>query len=155
MALVSADVNVETEGSIRLFGFSANAADTYFRGAIVWVDTGGGVNAGTMATGDFPIGVCLKRQVIATAGDEVEVCIDGVIGLPTALAVTDEGFTLGFDASGTITDNIADAVLLSGLTLADDDTILGRLLRVRSGLGYIHIGQATGMKFNAAQDSFW
>ncbi len=153
MALVSADVNVETIGPIASMGFSANAADTYFRGAIVWIDTGGGAQVGTMGAGDVPLGISLKNQVIATAGDEVEVCIAGLVGLPTALAATDEGGRIGFDA-GTITDNIADAVMISGLTIADNDVILGRLLRVRNSLGFIQIGSETGGIFIAAQDAF-
>ncbi len=153
MAAMSADVNVETQGNIETFGFSANAADTFFRGAVVWIDTGGGAQA-TAAAGDVPVGIILKNQVIASAGDEVEVMIRGLVGLPTSLAVTDEGGRIGFDA-GTLTDNVdADAVMISGLTLADNDVILGRLLRVRNSLGFIQIGSETGGIFIAAQDAF-
>jgi hypothetical protein len=153
MAALSADLNVETVGNIETFTFSANAADTFYRGAVVWVDTGGGAQA-TAAAGDVPVGICLKNQVIAAAGDPVEVCIRGLVGLPTALAVTDEGGRIGYDVGTAITDNVADAVMLSGITLADNDVVLGKLLRVWNSKGYIQIGSTTGSIFIAAQDAF-
>jgi len=153
MAAMTADVNVETIGNIVTMTYSANAADTFYRGACVWIDTGGGAQC-TAAAGDVPIGISLKNQVIAAIGDPVEVMIQGIVALPTGLAVTDEGGRIGFDA-GTLTDNVnADAVMLSGLTLADNDVILGKLVRVWNSKGYIQLGSITGGIFIAAQDSF-
>jgi len=154
MAARTANANLITVGAITTMGFSANAADTFFAGAVVWADTGGGAQV-TAAAADSPIGICPFNQVIATAADEVQVIVAGVIGIPQAtLTAADEGRLLGFDA-GTLTDNFEDAVTLSGLTLADNDCVLGKALRYKSGRMFIQIGTNTGGLFLAAQDVFW
>ena len=132
--------------------FSANAADTFYRGAVVFVDTAGGVQV-TAAAGDRCKGVVLKQQVIAAVGDQVEVMIRGIVAFPAKAAVVaaDEGSNMLLDASATLTDNIADACFDSNeaLTEAANDTVLGRIERVTSSQMFIHLGSQTGGLFDA------
>lgn len=152
MAVMSADKNVETVGAIVTMTFAA-VADTYYQGAIVHALEAGNATCAPVATSS-PIGVCLKQQVVATTGDPLEVMVSGIVALPTGLAITDENGLIGYDADTSITDNIADAVMLKGLTLANDDCIIGMLIRVWNSKGYIKLGSMTGARFLAAQDAW-
>ncbi len=154
MAARTTNATLITVGAITTMGFSANAADTYFSGAVVWADTGGGAQV-TAAAGDKPIGLCPFNQVIAAAGDEVQVITTGIVGIPqSTLTAADELSLIGYDA-GTLNDNFEDAVNLSGLTLADNDAILGKALRYKNGRLFVQLGTNTGLIFLAAQDVFW
>ena len=153
MANLAADINIDTFGPVTEVPFSANAAATYYRGAIAFVDTAGGVQVGTQGIGDRPIGVVLRQQVIAAIADQVEVCIAGVVAFPVSsqLAAADEGNIVFFDSSGTLTDNIDDAIFDSTdqEAPAANDCIVGKLLRVTSTQMFIQFGSITGQRLDA------
>lgn len=157
MAVLAADINVAAVGVPRIAGgFSANAADTYFKGSIVWIDTGGGVQV-TAAAGDRVLGVSTKNQVIAAVGDPVEVAVDGLFwfySVPSGIAAADEGAFLLFDADGTLSDNIADTDSTEAITEAANDCIVGRLLKVETGRMLVHIGNRTGALYDATAAAF-
>lgn len=152
MASLAADVNVSVLGVPVYGGFSCNAADTFYQGAIVYIDTGGGCQV-TWATGDRPLGICTKQQVTTAASEIVEVLIDGYVWLPvgTAIAAADEGDYLIADVSATPTDNPADMVgygdTVASDVLADNDAVVGRILRVTATQMLVRIGPETGMLF--------
>lgn len=146
MAALANDINISTYGTaVITVPLSANAADTYYRGAVVWTDTGGGCQV-TAAAGDRVAGICPYQQVIATAGDPVEVIIFGCVVFPsiTGVAAADEGNNLIFDADGTLSDNIDDADSTEGTTEAANDACVGRIYRVTSSNVYVLIGGMTG-----------
>jgi hypothetical protein len=145
MAALAADTNGSIVGTPVIAKFSANAADTFYRGAIVYIDTAGGAQV-TYATGDRPLGISPKNQVIAAAADEVEVLIEGLVWLPVgaAVAAADEGELLIADVSATPTDNPADMVsfgdTVASDVLADNDAVVGRILRVTATQMLVRIG---------------
>ncbi|MDH3286081.1 MAG: hypothetical protein OEQ13_15215, partial [Acidobacteriota bacterium] len=130
MAALAADLNISTYGPIIEVPIKA-AAVTFFQGAIVWSDLDGvGYATDAPAAGDRILGVSLTKQVNATAGDEVSVMVFGVVkffAAVTDLATTDAGAIVAFDAT-TLTDNITDAQDATGLTFADNFSILGKSL---------------------------
>ena len=147
MAALTANVNVSSEGTPKKSSAAANAADTFFAGAIVWSDTGGGVQV-TAAAGDRPVGICSEKQIVS-AGDLVEYYTFGDFWFPAgSITAADELDRIGFDAA-TLTDNIADAVNVTGLTLATNDVVLGKIMRVANSRMLIHIGDLTGDRWDA------
>jgi hypothetical protein len=146
MAVLAADQNISTVGPVTITPHSANAADTYFRGAIVFIDVDGGVQV-TNATdaADRCLGISPKQQSPTAAGDIVQVITCGNVWLPvgTNIAAADEGdFAVG-DDSGTITDNPGDIVAAGDITPeAGLDTCLGKILRVTSTQMLIAISPA-------------
>lgn len=155
MAVLSADLNVSTYGHIVEVPVPA-AADTFFQGAIVWSDLdASGYAICAPAAGDRVLGVCLTQQVIATAGDLLNVMVLGVVRFSAAvtdLAATDSGALVAYDAT-TLTDNIADAQDATGLTFADNFSIVGKSLYTDAST-YTTIFVNPGGKFLAAQDVF-
>ena len=135
MAALAADINVSTVGTPTLYKFAANGADTYYRGAIVFIDTGGGVQV-VPAAGDLPLGISTKQQVIAAAADLVEVMVEGWAWLPigTGVAADDEGTRLTLDISATQSDNAADWIpeADAGGGLAANDISLGIIKKVET-----------------------
>jgi len=133
MAVLAADVNISAVGDTRNTQFSANGADTYFKGAIVYSDTGGGLQA-LPAAGDRCVGVIPYKQVVTAASDEVEVIVEGLVWMPlgTNITAADEGDILCCDISGTLSDNPADMVSAIDITIAENDIAVGRILRVTS-----------------------
>jgi hypothetical protein len=140
MAALAADANASTVGAVRTQGFSCNAADTFYRGSLVYIDTAGGVQV-TFATGDIALGYSPKQQVTTAAAQEVEVVTEGFMWLPvgTNVAAADEGDWLINDGP-TNTDNPGDLVTAGDITLASGDMICGRILRVTSSQMLIYIG---------------
>jgi hypothetical protein len=137
-------------------GFSANAADTYYKGALVFIDTGGGVQV-VPAAGDMCIGISPSQQVIAAASDEVQVLVRGLVWLPvgSGIAAADEGDMLIMDISATQSDNPADCISAGDATgLAANDIAIGRILRATSTKMLIHIGDGTGEIYNATIGNF-
>ena len=145
MAALAADLNTESFGNYISIPMSANAADTFYQGAVVFVDNAGGVQV-TWAASDRPIGISPKKQVTTGAGDLVEVVIFGCIAFPsiTGVAAADEGNTLVFDADTPPTDNIDDADSSEGTTEAAGDMRVGRIMRVTSSQCFVLIGGITG-----------
>lgn len=133
MAALAADVNCSAVGKYSSTQFSANGADTFYRGAIVFCDTGGGLQA-VPAAGDRVIGVIPYQQTTTASGDEVEVVVKGQVWLPvgTNIAAADEGELLALDIGSTQSDNPADFVSLGDITPANNDAIVGTILRVTS-----------------------
>jgi hypothetical protein len=141
MAALAADLNIEVIGPAIIAPFSANAADTYYQGSVVFIDASGGVQLATYVAGDRCIGISPIQQVIGAAGDLVQVLIFGVVWFPAiaGIAATDEGSTLVFDANGTVSDNINDADA-DGITVAANDTRVGRVLRYTAARTLVFIG---------------
>jgi len=153
MAALSADVRCRIVGNNYIVdGFSANAADTFYKGAVVWIDAAGGVQA-TVADGDRILGISPKQQVIAAAGDLVEVVVFGLVWLPVGTNITaaDEGSVCCNDASASQTDNPADLYAASAITLeAAKDSALGVIKRVTATEMQVLIGPFTSQVANAA-----
>jgi hypothetical protein len=132
MAALSADIQMSTiENTIVSIKMSANAADTYYKGSVVFIDEAGGVQltaAGTSA--DVPLGISPKNQVIAAAGDMVEVIVQGMVWVPvgTNIAAADEG-RLAVCDNDALTDNPADLISWAD-AVAANDMVFGRILRV-------------------------
>lgn len=143
MAALAADVNCHAVGKTRNVQLSCNAADTFYRGAIAFTDTGGGVQV-TWAAGDRPIGVVPYQQTTTAASQEVEVITEGLVWLPvgTNVAAADEGDLLLLDADGTTTDNPADLVAAGDITIAAGDMVVGRIVRATSTEMLVYISPA-------------
>jgi len=131
MAALATDVNFRTYGACNKFTFSGNVADIHYAGALLFTDTGGGVQA-VPAAGDYFAGIVSKQQTVVTAGDPVEAYVDGIFLLPTGtnIAAADEGDLAVIDISGTLSDNPADLVSNLDVTGAANDIVIGRILRV-------------------------
>lgn len=127
MAALTGDINISEVGPVVTVPLSANAADVYYKGAVVYIDTAGGAQV-TFGTADRPIGISPKQQNPAI-GDEVQVIVWGVMWVPaiTGVAALDEGERLV--GTGAMTDNIDDYDSGSGVTVAANDICLGRILR--------------------------
>ena len=158
MAVLAADINVSTFGTPTKLSFSANVADTYFKGAVVFIDDAGGVQV-VPAAGDRCAGIASKNQVIATAADEVEVYVDGYFEMPlgTNIAAADEGNFIGLDIGTTQSDNIADFVSLEiaadDVAIAVNDCVLGRIIRVKAASMIVCIHPALMGKYEATAGS--
>ena len=143
MAALAADANASIVGVPTIITFKANAADTYFKGSIVYADTAGGCQV-TAAAGDRVLGISPKKQVVAL-GDEVAVLVEGWVWLPvgTNIAAEDENDVLVNDGP-TDTDNPADMVSHDDITLAANDAAVGVIKRVTSTQMLVRIGEMTG-----------
>jgi hypothetical protein len=143
MAVLSQDVNMSTLGTPVKIPLSGNVADTYYRGAMVFCDTGGGAQV-LPATGDRFVGISAKNQTVVSAGDVVEVYCSGVFWVPvgTNISAADEGELLLQDISATQSDNFDDTVSFADITPAANDQVIGRILRVTSTQMLIEIGGA-------------
>ena len=132
MGALAADANLSTVGDVITLPFSANAADTFYRGSIVYTDAAGGVQVTYASTVDRALGISPKTQTAAGAGSIVEVIVFGAIWLPigSGIAAADEGDRLMVDISATSSDNPADCVSMTDMTEATGDMILGQILRV-------------------------
>lgn len=158
MAALAADVNGSTVGPVTTLPFSANAADTYFRGSIVFTDAAGGVQVTYAATLDRVVGVSPSKQVIANIGDEVDVIVHGAIWLPvgSGIAAADEGDLLMVDISATSSDNPADAVSVTDATEALGDMIVGQIMRVTATQMLIFLTPGiTGRAIAATTTNLW
>lgn len=143
MAALSANINCSFIGSPTCAYFSANAADTYYKGSIVYIDTAGGVQL-TAAAGDRPVGISTKEQTVS-AGDKVEVMIDGYAWLPlgSGVAAADEGELLVNDGA-TNSDNVADMKAAGDITPAANDSVVGVIKKVETARMLVQIGPRTG-----------
>jgi len=155
--VLAADLNISTFGTPITVQVPA-AVDTYYQGAIVWNDVdSSGYATCAPAAGDRILGVSPTQQVISSAGDSIEVIVFGVVkfsAVPNALATTDAGAIIAADVSADgASDNITDMYDITGLTLADNDSILGKCLDT-DGSSYTTILVNPGGKFLAAQDVF-
>jgi len=129
MAVLSAGVEIAHIGNPNVFSFVADANDAYYRGALVFIDTGGNVVVGPGA-GDKLAGICRKTNTAVLAGENVEVYIDGVFEVPcSSIAVTDEGSALFIDAAA-FSDNTADAIVGA---FGANDILVGKILKYSGG----------------------
>ena len=143
MAL-TADANFSSIGTPLKAPFSCNAADTFYQGAIVFTDAGGGVQVTHAATLDRVLGISPKQQVTTAAADIVEVYVKGTFWVPVGsnISAADEGDMLMLDASETSTDDFADTVAMMDTgtyTAAIHDSVVGQILRVTSTQMLIHL----------------
>lgn len=143
MAALAADVNCRAVGKTTTVQLSANAADTFYRGGIAFIDTGGGVQA-TWAAGDRVAGVIPYQQTTTASGENVVVMVEGLVWLPVGsnIGAADEGDILIINANGTTTDNPADTESATDATAVAGDALVGRILRVTSTEMLIHISPA-------------
>ena len=135
MAVLAADIQVSTpEGPPPLYlAFKNNTAtEIYYRGAVVFTDTGGGVQV-VPAAGDLPRGVSPKRQSVTT-NDLVSVMVDGWLWMPlgNGVAADDEGTMICLDIDQAQSDNIADWIPYADLTPAANDVALGVITKVET-----------------------
>jgi len=109
MAALAADSAYRFKGSPTKHVFSGNAADIHYGGALLFIDTAGGVQA-VPASGDMFAGIVTVKQTVVAVGDPVEAFIEGFFFLPlgTNIAAADEGDLAIIDISGTLSDNPAD-----------------------------------------------
>ena len=143
MAALAADVQCSVTGTSRNAVLSCNAADTFYKGAIVFTDTAGGAQV-TWAAGDRPVGVCPYQQTTTAASQNVEVIVEGLVWLPIGANVSaaDEGDLLLLDADGTADDNPASMVAAGDITIAAGDVVVGRIVRVTSSAMLVYISPA-------------
>ncbi len=128
MAALSESLQISVVGESNSVQLVANSADTYFRGAVVYIDTDGGCQVAADGS-DLIVGICPREQTVA-AGGLVEVIVSGCVWLPLTsnLAASDEGLMLHMDVGG-LTDNPDDADSTAGNAAAAGDVSIGRILR--------------------------
>lgn len=133
MGALTGDVYVTTIGAADRAGFSANGADTFYKGALVFIDTNGGVQS-VPAAGDRCLGVSAFKQVTTVAGQEIEVFFEGLFWVPLGSGITaaDEGDYLMMTAAGTLSDNFADTVSATDVPIDVNDLIIGQIVRVKA-----------------------
>jgi len=133
MAALAVDSKFLFKGSPTKHVFSGNVADIHYGGALLFTDTGGGVQA-VPAAGDTFAGIVCYQQTVVTAGDPVEAYVDGLFLLPlgTNIAAADEGDLAIIDISGTLSDNPTDIVANLDVTGAANDICVGRIIQVTS-----------------------
>jgi hypothetical protein len=131
MAALAADSPYRYKGSPTKHVFSGNVADIHYGGALLFIDTGGGVQA-VPAAGDYFAGIVTVKQTVVNAGDPVEAFIDGLFFFPlgTNIAAADEGDLAIIDISGTLSDNPTDLVSNLDATGAVGDIVIGRIYQV-------------------------
>lgn len=140
MSVLAADINVSTLGTPVKATFSNNTAtEIYYRGALVYIDTGGGVQV-VPAAGDRFLGISPMKQSVTT-GEEVEVYVKGLFWMPLCAnsSAADEGDLVVLDMGSTQSDNIADCVCATDITAATTDVIIGQILRVKTAAMLIAI----------------
>jgi len=130
MAALTADVHIPHLGpSPDKLSFPATGADTFFAGALVWLDISnntGQVQVASIADGDIIAGICAKQVTTTAAGDLVELYINGTWALAVgSMVATDIGSAVVSDISGTITDNEADLVAAVDITIGAGDVLVG------------------------------
>lgn len=132
MAALTADVHIPHKGTPTKIELPATGADTFYAGALVWLDVSnntGQVQVASIAAGDVVVGICAEQTVTTAAADLVPIYVDGVWALAvSATAATDVGAYACFDIDGTATDNEADAVNSADITLAANDVLLGTII---------------------------
>lgn len=150
MAPLAAGVQCAASGKYASGPYSCNGADVFYAGAIVFVDTAGGMQA-VPAAGDRVLGVIPYTQTTTAAGQLVEVTTKGDVWLPlgTAIAAADEGELLILDIGTTQSDNPADFVAAGDTVLAANDAAVGRIKRVTSTQMQISLGELTGAIYDA------
>lgn len=149
MAAMTEDANISAVGPVTTISMPA-IADTFYQGSLVFVLTGGGnVTNIPVNSGDNQcVGICLKQQTIANAGDSLEVAVVGLFWLPLSgnVATADAMSILYMDDSATLSDNPADLENNIQIPLVAQDIIVGRVIRITSTqmLVAINIGGLTG-----------
>jgi len=154
MAVMAADANCSVVGYHITAPFSANGADIFYKGGIVYIDAAGGVQ-NVPAAADKCLGVTMKQFTTTAAGDLIDVLIFGAIWVPigTNIAAEDEGDPLMMDIGSTQTENFADCVSAGpegDVALAEDDILIGRILRVTTAQMLIFIGHGLTGNIGAA-----
>ena len=150
MAALAADAQCAASGKYGSGPYSANGADVFYKGAIAFCDTGGGLQV-VPAAGDRVIGIIPYQQTITAAAQLVEVATSGMFWLPlgTNIAAADEGELLVLDIGSTQSDNPADFVAAADITLAANDAAVGVIKRVTATQMLIELGTHTGRIYDA------
>ncbi len=149
MAAMTEDANISAVGPVTTISMPA-IADTFYQGSLVFnLTAGGNVTNLPVNSGDNQcVGVCLKQQVIATAGDLLEVAVVGLFWLPgSSNHSAGDAIAIAYmDDSATLTDNPADLENNIQVPLVAQDIVVGRLIRITSTqqLLAINIGGITG-----------
>ncbi len=141
MAALDKNLNVEhLAGTLTKIAVPCDGADKFYAGALAYYkysSTASGKLTVAPAATDRFAGVVAKYVETLAADELVEIVIDGVIGLPAAIAnidALDMGDFLGFDINvGAATDNVADLIPLTGVTLAAGDICIGKAVGIQGG----------------------
>lgn len=142
MAALTASVHLPYMGLATKIEVPAIGADTFYAGALVYADaTNGKAQVGSLAAGDFFIGICAKKTVTTAADDLVPIYVNGVVGFPiSGTTSADIGKLTVIDASA-ITDNPADVKCSADITDAANDICLGQICSVLDGYAYTDLGR--------------
>ena len=132
MAVLANDLHVahmsEGVGAPCLMTVKAVGADTFFAGALVYLDSSTGKAQVVPETGDRFYGICAKQVVATAADDRVDVYVGGIWLLPVVGAEEDDCGELICSDISAPTDNPADLVSFGDLTPATNDIAIGRAI---------------------------
>ena len=132
MGVLAADAlaNEASGSNIETLGRPCSGADTFYRGAVVYLDAATCTVQVVPASGDIILGICTKTQTTTAANELVEVVTAGAVWLPlgTGVAADNAGDLVCQDITATQSDNPADFIPLDDLTPAAGDTAIGPLL---------------------------
>lgn len=145
MAVLAADTLIPHFGNPRKISVQCDAADVFYKGAVVWAKAAGYAVVAP-AAGDRPIGLCTQQVTTTAQGQLVEIYVEGLFSFPlgTGVTIADVGGRLIYDVSSAVTDNPSDTVSAEDTTLAANDATVGRILDVISSRAIIQIGGITG-----------
>lgn len=148
MGVLTKDVHFRHMGTPTKFRYpvGAGGADEFYAGALLFGLAAGGCSVVPVATARF-LGIVAYHQSPTAAGQFVECYIDGIIGFPTVASVAagDEGDALVMDVSGTLSDNYADAVASSDITVGAGDILIGRVESVETGVLWVYLHRDSGI----------
>ena len=158
MGVLTADLTLNWQGpQPTKIPVLAIAADTFFKGALLFADGTNGKIQALPASGDVFIGICAEQVIAAAADDIVEVYVDGVWLLPyTTPAQGDVGGMCKVDLGGTLSDNIADCLGPATAAAAGDiaiGVILGIGTSFESTVGWVKL--FPGFVFDPVAGSGW
>lgn len=130
MGDLTADVvGMTHQGNPTIISFGIGVADTFYKGALVFIDTGTGLAVTDgISDGDVFVGFAVENKV-AAIGDFIEVAIDGVWTFTNSkMAIAESGENLIHDNSGD-SNNPADLDSATGITEESGiDQFIGTIL---------------------------
>jgi hypothetical protein len=151
MAL-TADLNVSTEGVPKIASVQVDQADTWYRGALIWVDlTNGLATCANMLSGDRILGICTKKQTTTAANQKIDIMVGGLIWLPKAAGtgIADIGDWLNWNAGTALTDDPTALQSATDATLAAPDAKVGQILDVDLTLLMVLVNLKPGTVYSA------
>jgi len=130
MGDLTADVQLFHSGTVDFIHVPVLAADTYYKGALVfWDATSGLATTDGIADDDIFIGICAKQQVIAAASDLVEVAISGIWEFLNSNAAIAESGEIVFHDNSADSNSPADLDTATGITEeSGEDNMVGTMI---------------------------